>query len=797
MVSFPFGRTKNNEDLEAYRDITDDVIESDFVPHVCHYNAHTLITKNGELLQIIKISGGAAELLGHREISLRTAIRNAVRECISSDSMAMWLHTIRREADLSSHGESSLPFAKQLNEEWEERNNFQHQYINEVYISIIHEGQDAALKTPQNFIKGLWPRHDIRWRNEYLDVMYDKLNTTVETLVEKLQDFSAHRLTMYEENDIFYSEPSQFLEKLTNLTERVMPVEEEDLSTYLTSGEITFGFNAMEVRVNERRRFASILTIKEYKESSLDSIDVFLKQPMEFIVTQYVNFVHPEAALDQYLDQKLLTDLSGDSSLHSISEVKDIIAAGAKGSTEFGEQQLMVFILADSIKLLERNVRRAVDLLFSFGIVTIREDLRFEQCYWAQLPGNFEFVKRTIPTSISRVGGFANLHNFPVGKAAGNRWGAAVATFHTSSGIPYYFNFHREESGHTSFIGPKGSGKTVLANFLITQATKFDPRIIYFDAEGASRIFMEKLGGRYYHFSPTPMESEDAIRFNPFSLPEGPENKEFLLRWLLVLLRMTAKPINDTQKASLRIAMEATLALPQGERNFDRFMEQLAAQSQEVAGFYADWAKGGMYGHLFTHDEDVFDSHPDMIAFNIRDIMEVPPILIPAASYLLQRSMGEFSDTRPGILVMDEAWELIKNTHVAGNIVGWMNRLTQNNTIALFATESIESVGTQPFTTALMEQMATQIYFPDDDPSEVYQDVLGLTEIEMAYLDVMDVDERHFLIKRGNETVVGELNLTGLDDVLSVLGGKELQDTDNEEDLEMLAHLFTGDKQNT
>ncbi len=29
----------------------------DYIPYACHYNADTILTKNGELIQIIKITG--------------------------------------------------------------------------------------------------------------------------------------------------------------------------------------------------------------------------------------------------------------------------------------------------------------------------------------------------------------------------------------------------------------------------------------------------------------------------------------------------------------------------------------------------------------------------------------------------------------------------------------------------------------------------------------------------------------------------------------------------------------------
>ena len=52
-------------------------------------------------------------------------------------------------------------------------------------------------------------------------------------------------------------------------------------------------------------------------------------------------------------------------------------------------------------------------------------------------------------------------------KPTNNHWGQAVTVFETSSGTPYYFNFHKADLGNFTVIGPSGSGKTVTALSLL------------------------------------------------------------------------------------------------------------------------------------------------------------------------------------------------------------------------------------------------------------------------------------------------------------------------------------------
>ena len=97
--------------------------------------------------------------------------------------------------------------------------------------------------------------------------------------------------------------------------------------------------------------------------------------------------------------------------------------------------------------------------------------------YWAQLPGNFKYITRPATLSTLNLASFASLHNYPTGKKEGNHWGQAVTIMDTSSGTPYFFNFHLKDVGHTVIIGPTGAGKTVLMNFLLAQAQKFNAKL--------------------------------------------------------------------------------------------------------------------------------------------------------------------------------------------------------------------------------------------------------------------------------------------------------------------------------
>src|SRR5690606_1923318 len=154
-----------------------------------------------------------------------------------------------------------------------------------------------------------------------------------------------------------------------------------------------------------------------------------------------------------------------------------------------------------------------------------------EAAFWAQLPGNFSYVARRALISNGNFAGFASLHNFPAGQAAGNHWGPAITKLETTSGTPYWFNFHERDVGNFTMIGPTGTGKTVLLTFLHAQAQRLNPKSVYFDKDCGAEIYLRAIGGDY-----TVVKSGQPTAQNPLQLDDTPEHRAFKRDWIRELV---------------------------------------------------------------------------------------------------------------------------------------------------------------------------------------------------------------------------------------------------------------------
>lgn len=815
----------NTSEQESIKNVEEN--SEEFIPYACHIDDHTLLTKNGELMQVIKITGFAFESVhdtSDKNYTVRDAIRASIIENVHTDKVAIWFHTIRRKNNLSSSLPYNSYFTDRLNNSWNDQNNWSHKFVNEVYISIIYEGQNLSAKDIKAFFRSIYFPAEFRYRERYINETSKELHNITRNLLKGLKSYGAKRLKIVKGKDKrYYSEISSFLGKIINLKEERFLVSPLDMSTSLINSETTFGFNTIKTNCLKRDKksnvmYSGILTIKEYHNVSTKAIDLFLQQEHEYIVTETFDYVNHKKVQKSYEEQRNLYEISEDDKLLKLSGLEDILSTDLPLNIAYGEHQIIILILENSPKKLERSMIDTVMAFQDLGVVIIREDVFMEDCYWSQLPANFEFCKRMSSVASKYIAGYASLYNFPAGKKSNNLWGEFVALFYTSYYTPYFFNFHIEDNGHSFIIGPYGSGKTVLLNFLISQSMKFNPRIFFFDQNKMSQIFITALEGSYNVMARS--EDQQDLRFNPLQLPDTKNNRSFLKKWFSYLITKNHTRLSTKQKNKIESAVKYVYELPMEERRLSSVipkfwskedddnefgtiddekkeqkempqkMEDLLSAdiqseteeeviddtSDEIDDIRTAWEKisawfgDGELAYLFDNNSDDFNLHDfDVWGFDMIQLIEDKSMLIPVTFYLLHQ-INRTLDGTPAIIVLDEAWDLIDNPAFNNEISQWLDELQKRNAIAIFATESVDGAEKSPMTKILAKKIKTKIFLPNKGANEFgYEEVFGLSVREFKMLQKMDSYNREFLLLHDIDAVVVSLNLKKLKTELAVL----------------------------
>lgn len=739
------------------------------LPYARHIDEQTIETRDGLLLQTICLSGLLFETADTEELNYRSELRDAMLRAVGSSRFALWHHVVRRKASAALTGRFEDDFSRHLDERWQARLERRNLYVNELFLTIV--------RRPSVVDRGLtsrirnWFGSGTMSAGRQINGDLRALHAAREALEASLANYRPRTLGIYKSKDGLRSEALEFLSNLFNADTRPCALPFGDLGHHIPFRRVSFGQDAFELGKAGHlpRDFGAIVSIKDYPAQTLPGMfDELYRLPFDFAMTQSFAFVERREALSR-MNLALRRMRSADDEAVSLRDelrvAKDDVAAGRAG---FGEHHATITLRAGSLKELDARVAEVTALLADLGIVGVREDIALEPTFWAQFPGNAQYIARKALVSTRNFAGLASLHNFPAGRANGNLWGEAVTLFETTAAGPYFFNFHQNDLGNFTIIGPSGSGKTVVLNFLLAQARKFSPRIVFFDKDRGAELFIRAVGGQYDQLRPGIPSG-----LNPLQLPDTAANRQFLAEWLALL----AGGLDGEEAELVRDAIDASFAQPMIYRRL-RFFVQLfrghaKPKGDDLWSRLRSWWGEGERAWLFDNEVDLTDLDALTVGFDMTGILDDPAVRTPALLYLFHR-VEERLDGTPAIIVVDEGWKALDDDVFVRRIKDWEKTIRKRNGVVGFATQSAQDALESRIASAIVEQAATQIFMVNPKArAEDYINGFGLTAHEFDLVRSLPDSAHCFLVRHGKESVVVRLDLTGERDLLTILSGRE------------------------
>lgn len=739
------------------------------LPYAWHVDGTTIELRDGLLMQTIHLGGLLFETANSDELNYRAELRDAMLRAIGSSCIAIYHHLIRRRADVALDASYADDFSRSLDLRWRERLADKQMYVNDLFVTILRRPLRGRLGWADR-LQEVFARANLA-SEANIAVEKRSLDAVREALMSALSQYSPRALGIYETSQGFRSEPLEFLSCLFNGEMRPVGLPHGDLGMHLPWRRVSFGQDTVELAPagHHGRKFVGLVSIKDYPGQTMPGMfDELYRLPFEMQVSQSFAFVERSQALGRMnlaLRRMRSAEDEALSLRNELSQAKDDVAAGRSA---FGEHHTTIAVQCDDLQALNGQVAEVIALLGDLGINAVREDIALEPTFWAQFPGNFKYIAREGLVSTRNFAGLASLHNFPVGRARANHWGDAVTLFETTAAGPYFFNFHQNDLGNFTIIGPSGSGKTVVLNFLLAQARKFAPRIIFFDKDRGAELFIRAIGGQYDRLRPG-----ETSGLNPLQLPDTPTNRQFLNDWLGLL----AGGVNGDEAEHVHDAMEANYAQPPERRRL-RFLVELfrgydRPRSDDLYSRLRPWWGRGERAWLFDNEWDKTDLSAETVGFDMTAILDDRTTRTPALFYFFHR-VEERLDGTPSIIVVDEGWKALDDEVFVRRIKDWEKTIRKRNGIVGFATQSAQDALESRISSAIIEQAATQIFMINPKArAEDYINGFGLTLHEFELVRTLPDSSHCFLIKHGKESVVARLNLSGEQDLLTILSGRE------------------------
>ena len=755
-----------------------DPAAGDRLPYAAYVNDHTILTRDGDIIQMIALEGYPFETADTDTLNQIASTRDIIFRGIASSQLILYCHVVRRRvvAELAL-----LPqpegLARQIDLEWRAQLGERRLFVNDTVLTLVRrpaKGKVGLLERLSRKMRRMKkPSHE---DEAALNRDLRELDAARVNLMAALGRYGPRALGQYESEDgDLRCTMMEHLSSIYNGESQPVLVPQGDLGHYLPYKRVSFGIDTLELRgvVPGGSRLGAIISVKDYPAATVPGmLDNLLRLPHELSLSESFAFVDRQIADERMaLSLRRLRAASDDTMTlkQGLMAARDDLVAG---NASYGEHHMTIHVRAKTLDELDRAVADVQSALADTGAIAVREDLNLEAAFWAQFPGNAYFIARKAMISTGNLASLMSLHSFPMGNVAGGPWGEPLTVLETTSSTPYFFNLHHGDLGNFTLIGPSGAGKTVVLNFLVAQAQKFAPRTFFFDKDRGAEIFIRSIGGHYDVLRPGVQSG-----FNPLALPDTPENRAFLRGWLSLLGAPQAGPLSNEDAAVIADAVDANYEQPAHHRRLRYQVELLSGSIRptrgDLASRLAPWNGAGEHAWLFDNAADRLDLSEATIGFDMTALLDNPVLRTPAMLYLFHR-VDERLDGSPSMIVIDEGWKALDDEIFVRRLKDWMKTVRKRNGVVGFATQSASDALDSKIASTIIEQAATQMFMPNPKAqASDYIDGFGLTEHEFDLVRGLPDHLRCVLIKQANMSVVARLDMNNMPEVLTILSGRE------------------------
>ena len=529
-----------------------------------------------------------------------------------------------------------------------------------------------------------------------------------------------------------------------------------------------------------------IFAVKNYPAKTDSLMLDELNLPVDMVVTHSFVPINANIMAGRIKRQLRLMQAANDGGVSLGQEV----GIGQDGlefkSLIFGEHHMTVAVYARTQTALDDIAAEIRNISATSGINLISEAFGARAHFMAQHPGNTGARSRKAAITNHNFADLATFHRTPLGKTGREvPWGVPITLFPTPERSGFRFNFHEQGApdreptgGHTLILGRPGSGKSVLAAFLMTMARRAGARLFVFDYRAGMEMAVRALGGSY-----STVRAGRPTGLNPLQTEIDARGQAWLADWLASLLERPDRPLTPVQTNRLQeVVRQNASAGNAGLRNWSDFASLLVSTDDEGDLFerMQEWTADGRYGWIFgANAHDTFQiggsTDADVAGFDLTGILdsESERERMAVLSYLFRRVERVIEDRKPTIIVIDEAWKALDNAYFAERLSNWLVTARKQNAVVVMMTQYVSQLERTRTGKTIVEAVPTQVLLPNIRASAADYAMLGLTEKELDVLLGVGSASRLALVRDDRGSVVIDADLSALGPLVTILGGME------------------------
>lgn len=456
-------------------------------------------------------------------------------------------------------------------------------------------------------------------------------------------------------------------------------------------------------------------------------------------------------------------NLNGRINANAAQKVEEIDEAKAHLDAHeeiFGAYTAVVILMHQDMEVLQQYADLVVKKLEDLGFGARIETVNSVEAFLGSLPGQIRenlrrpLVSQAVLTDFLPLSqpweGEREAPNPFLGQGAG-----PLMQVRTEGKGRFYLNLHEKDLGNAIIIGPPGAGKSVLLQALTANFLRYkNARVFAFDKGWSFYALTKALGGEHIV-----LENVQSA-FCPLEDLDSGASLEYGLSFCELLCRMSGVQLSAQQRLEFTQNLQLLKERPRNERTLSDLY--LLLSDNELKDAIAPYTLLGNAKAILDHSTNL-SFNTVLTTFECGSIFEhsqrfsLP--LLKQLFHLIERSF----DGRPVMLVLDEAWMMLRDPVFAAELLKWFKTLRKHNVCAVLATQSLTDIANSSLFEVFLECAKTRIFLPNFDAGSpvlrpIYQK-MGINESELQSI-IHGLPKQDYLLHKGPHSVLFSLDLS-------------------------------------
>lgn len=449
-----------------------------------------------------------------------------------------------------------------------------------------------------------------------------------------------------------------------------------------------------------------------------------------------------------------------DAILHIEDSEKATLEANL-GAVKYGFFTSTIILYDENKEKIEKNAQLLVKIFNNNGYYVKIEELNAVDAFLGSLPGGLMYNLRKPMIHTVNLACILPLLSFYTGSKVNpcNLYpenSPSLMVVNSEATTPFYFNLHVNDVGHAVIFGPTGAGKSTLLDLLAVQFLRYpDCQVYYFDKGYSSYIMTRAIGGTHIDI----LGQSQNITLTPLQyISESKSELTWAAEYISQLVKIQGTPVNAEKENKIYDALDAY-----SKKGVIATLSDIAnhIQDLDIRNALKYYTISGTCGNLLDSTEENL-SGSFFTVYEMGNVMNMSEkVLNPVLLYLFHRVEHSLKG-KPTLIILDEAWAMLRNDMFKEKIREWLKVTRKLNTAVVFATQSITDVMNSSISDVIMENCPTKILLPNieaktENIMPLYLK-MGLTEGHVEIISDL-IPKKHYFYLSPNGKRIMDLGL--------------------------------------